>query len=63
MVVNGQPHSQNVVVRQILLVVRMPLSGRLLAKLNPGKSDTLPSTDYFTVGLQISFSDYIVIEL
>ena len=56
--------AESLVVRQIFWLSVCLCSGRLLAKLNLGKSDTLPSADYFTVGLQISFSDYnIVIDL
>ena len=55
--------AESLVVRQIFWLSVCLCSGRLLAKLNLGKSDTLPSTVYFTVGLQIRFSDYIVIDL
>ena len=44
----GQPHSQNVVVRPIFWLSACLCSGPLIAKPNPGKSNTLPSTDYLT---------------
>ena len=47
------------------LVVRMILLGVApsYTKPNPGMSDILPSTDYFSVRISFSASAYIVIDL